>query len=584
MMRNTKLGGSALFAVFCAGAVAACNSIVGLDDLSISDASGGKSGASNNESGSAGTNTMMPEGGAQNVPTGGTGNVPGEGGGAGEPVVVVGECKTNQDCIDKFSADPPENSGSAGAGGDGSVAAVCVKPEQRCVPLLSEDCDTITGDYTNDNAIIVGSLFSTKGAQAATNIQRQQAAMLAVEQMNAVGGIPPAPGSDDPRPLVMVSCDEVTNLVRSAEHLVKDLKVPAIVGPNTSQDTLDVSKVTVQGGTVVMTPTAVASSIVSLNDKDLTWLMVPSDVQRAPLMISQLNDMETALKAERSLDTIKLGIVFRNDALGIGTRTSLNSLKLNGKALTDAINLGNNVQIDGYDGTAADQAALVSKYLTFKPDIIVLAGTAEAVSKVMVPLEAQWVDTNRPHYVLIDSTKVPELITATTNNEDLRVRVRGTGLTPGPSGKDTPTEAYEGFKIDYALRFPGGSPTISGMGPSHDAAYAIGLALAATKNMPVSGASVALGLRKLASGPTKLTTLGTNVLAAFQKLGSNAGMTAVGTFGVLDWDNNGAVKGGTLEMWCIGGTPEKPVYQSSGLLFDIMSQSKSGAYKQCGQL
>jgi ABC-type branched-subunit amino acid transport system substrate-binding protein len=583
MMRNTKLGGSAFFAVFCAGAVAACNSIVGLDDLSISSAGGSKSGAANNEAGSAGTNTMVPEGGTGNTAGGGSGNVPAEAGAGGEPVVVVGECKTNQDCIDKFTANPPEISGSAGAGGEGTVAAVCLKPEQRCVPLLSEDCDTITGDYTNDNAIIVGSLFSTKGPQAATNIQRQQAAMLAIEQINAVGGVPPGGTSAESRPLVMVSCDEVTNLVRAAEHLVEDLKVPAIVGPNTSQDTLDVSaKVTVPGGTVVITPTAVASSIVSLNDKDLTWLMVPSDVQRAPLMISQLNDMEAALKVDRATDTIKLGIVFRDDALGIGTRTSLNTLKLNGKSLSDNLTSGN-ASIDGYLGTAADQAALVSKYLTFKPDIIVLAGTAEAVSKVMVPLEAQWVDTNRPHYVLIDSTKVPELLTATTNNEDLRVRVRGTGITPGPMGKDTPYEAYDGFKIDYALRFPGGTATISGMGPSHDAAYAIGLALAATKDMPVSGASVAAGLRKIAGGTVKLTTLGTNVLAAFQKLGSSTGMTAVGSFGVLDWDSNGAVKGGTLEMWCIGGTPEKPAYQSSGLLFDIMSQSKSGAYKPCAQ-
>jgi hypothetical protein len=51
----------------------------------------------------------------------------------------------------------------------------------------------------------------------------------------------------------------------------------------------------------------------------------------------------------------------------------------------------------------------------------------------------------------------------------------------------------------------------------------------------------------------------------------------------LDWDSDGAVKGGTLEMWCIGGTPEKPVFQSSGLLFDIMSQAKSGTYTQCGE-
>jgi hypothetical protein len=121
------------------------------------------------------------------------------------------------------------------------------------------------------------------------------------------------------------------------------------------------------------------------------------------------------------------------------------------------------------------------------------------------------------------------------------------------------------------------------MGPAHDAAYAIGLALAATKDQPVSGASVAAGLRKLAGGAIKLTTIGTNLLSAFQKLGTGAGITAVGSFGVLDWDSNGAVKGGTLEMWCIGGTTAKPAYQSSGLMFDIMSQKQTGTYKQCGQ-
>jgi ABC-type branched-subunit amino acid transport system substrate-binding protein len=269
--------------------------------------------------------------------------------------------------------------------------------------------------------------------------------------------------------------------------------------------------------------------------------------------------------------------------LGVGTRTSLNDLKLNGKGLTDPLNLGNHVEIDGYVATQADQQAIVSKYLTFRPDIIVLAGTAEAVSKVMVPLEEQWTGDERPSYVLIDSTKVPELLTAVTGNDDLRRRVRGTGITPGPPGKNTPAEAYDGFKIDYDVRYEGSNATISGMGPSHDAAYAIGLALAATKDQPVSGASIAAGLRMLAGGPTKLTTLGTNLLAAFQKLTSGDGITVVGSFGVLDWDSNGAVKGGTLEMWCIGGTAEKPVYQSSGLLFDIMTQTQSGTYQQCGQ-
>ena len=588
-MRTLTLNNSALLAGLAAVTVVACNSLVGLNDLSVAEStSGGKADATNTGGSPASAGTVDNGGGS--TAKGGSGsetssagsNNDAEGGAGGDSHVFVGECTTNQECVDKAS----QNSGGMGAGGAGDagpVPAICLQPEGRCQPLLSEDCHTITGDYLNDRAIILGSLFSTMGSQAATNLPRQQAAALAIEQINAVGGVPGGKSSADARPLVLVSCDESTNLVRAAEHLVKDLHVPAIVGPNTSQDTLDVSaKVTVPGGTVVITPTAVASSITALADNDLTWLMVPSDVQRAPLMVSQIGVLEAQLKDERSLSQVKLGIVFRNDALGVGTRTSLNELMLNGKSLTDPLNLGNHVEIDGYNAADADQQAIVTKYLTFAPDIIVLAGTAEAITKVMVPLEAQWVGDLRPQYVLIDSTKVPELLTAVTNNDDLRGRIRGTGITPGPTGKDTPAEAYNGFKIDYDVRYAGSTSTISGMGPAHDAAYAIGLALAATKDQPVSGASVAAGLRKLAGGATKITTLGTNLLAAFQKLTTGAGITAVGSFGVLDWDSNGAVKGGTLEMWCVGGTTAKPAYQSSGLLFDIMSAEQSGTYKQCG--
>src|SRR5262249_2392884 len=160
--------------------------------------------------------------------------------------------------------------------------------------------------------------------------ERQQSAMLAVTQINNVGGVPSS--SAVPRKLVMVSCDESTDLMRVSDHLVNELHVPAIVGPNTSQDTLDLStSVSVKGDTVVISPTAVASSIGALLDNDLTWLMVPTDVQRAPLMISQINVLEKSLEADRGTTSIKLGIVFRNDALGVGTQTSLNDLVLNGK-------------------------------------------------------------------------------------------------------------------------------------------------------------------------------------------------------------------------------------------------------------
>ena len=474
-------------------------------------------------------------------------------------------CVSNAACSDEASA-------AAGS----EVPAVCVKSSGKCVELLSTDCETVTGDYRSEDAIVIGSLFSTKGAQAATNIQRQQSAMLAVAQINDVGGVPSQSGT--PKKLVLVSCDESTDLLRAGDHLVGELRVPAIVGPNTSQDTLDLSNsVSVPGRAVVMSPTAVASSVGALIDDDFTWMMVPTDVQRAPLMIGQINALESALKTERGVATVKLGIVFRDDALGTGTRTSLNGLILNGKPLSDPTNLGNRVHINPYDFSAENQDEIIAEYVQFLPDIVVLAGTAEAISRVMVPLEAAWPDpAPRPQYVLIDSVKVPELITAATGNDDLRGRVRGTGVTPTPSS----APVYEAFKLDYQIAYPGSS-IISGMGPAYDATYAIAFAIASTIEGPLDGSAVKAGLRKLGGGDMSVEIGATRALSAFQRLAAGDTIEARGTFSALDWSRDGTVTGGTIEMWCIGLPGGKPAYQSSGLSFDLKTNTVSGEYTPC---
>jgi len=487
--------------------------------------------------------------------------------GNGSGSELGGECATNAECTEAATA--------KSASGE-VVPAVCLKEERRCVELKTEDCDTVTGDYLNDNSILLGSLFSTKGAQAMTNLRRQQSAMLAITQINDVGGVPST--APMPSKLVLVSCDESTNLSRAGRHLVEELKVPAIIGPNTSQDTIELTtEISAPAGTVVMSPTAVASSITSLLDDGFTWLMVPTDVQRAPLMISQIGVLEEQIKEARGLRTVKLGVVFRDDALGEGTRTSLNSLVINGQAISHSINLGNNVRISPYDFNEPDQAEIVEEYLDFAPDIMVLAGTAEAISHVLRPLEDAWPNNQpRPHYVLIDSVKVPELLEAATANDELRTRVRGTGITSSPRS----VPVYDSFKVDYQVAYPGGA-IISGMGPAYDATYAIAFALAATRDEPVSGAAVKRGLRMLSGGATQIEVGATRATSAFQRLAGGEKIDAIGTFSTLEWDDNGAVMGGTLEMWCIGAPGGKPAYQSSELTFDIMTQEEVGTYTPC---
>ncbi|MDB4883505.1 MAG: Branched-chain amino acid transporter, amino acid-binding protein, partial [Gemmatimonadetes bacterium] len=435
------------------------------------------------------------------------------------PDTFVPDCTTNDECTLRATAEgpidagvddadaalPPADGGDAGDAaadaGQPTIPAVCVKSTGKCARLLSTDCTAITGDYHNNDAVVLGSLLFFKGSQATSGIARTQSSQLAIEEINAAGGLPAAIGSSARRPIVLVSCDGATNLLRAGDHLINELHVPGMVGPTTSQDTLDISlKMSIAAGTVIISPNAVASSIGDLPDQDLTWLLVPSDQQRGPLMISQINQIESELKIARSKSTLKLSIIYRNDALGVGSYSALSSLQFNGKPLSDAINAGSpsgNVRLDAYTPTAPNQQPIVTRHAAFQPDIVVLLG-AETVLKVLQPLETQWFQDagpDRPLYLVIDASKNADMIAVTTNNQPLRQRIRGTGVVSEAAS----LPVFSRFAGAYASRY-GSFPNISNMGPSYDATYALAYAIAAVKDLPLTGANIAKGLRKLGSG------------------------------------------------------------------------------------
>ena len=511
----------------------------------------------------------------------------------------MAECTTNAECTDKMSS------------GDTPTPAMCIKePNAHCVPLLSDDCMTITGDYMDDKAVLIASLLSVTGAQGATNIPRQQSAIMAVEEINASNassGILQSTAPGDTRKLVMLSCNEATNLPRVATHLITELHVPAIVGPNLSQDTLDLTlgdparglPSSAQAGTALMSPAAVASAIATIPDNGLSFMMVPSDIQRVPLMKIRINQLETQLRTARTpRTTMRIGIWYRGDALGEGTRDGLNTLVFNGNPLAMEIARGN-AREDMYSPTSTDNSAMVQAYIAFKPDIVVLVGTAEAASLFANPLEAAWATlpttVPKPYYVAIDSTKVPEVIAAVTANSELHVRWSGTGITPTPES----VPVLSAFQIAYGQRWKdaNGNPqpaTQSGMGPAYDAVYTIALSLVGKQD--VHGATISTSMGRLATNSVACTSDASGVQAPCftisdnkRTLYSNMSMlladkpvTEIGTFGRLEWDGQGAKSSGVIELWCIDATGTKPVFASSGQTYDVKTQTASGTYTPCG--
>lgn len=498
-------------------------------------------------------------------------------GGAPQPVTESGTpeigCRSNRDCTDRTT------SSAAPADGDAGGPVVCVKATGACVTLVTPDCPRVVGDYADDDAILVGTLVSDAEPGAL-----EQAAVLAAEEINAAGGgLPPTVADGRARPLVVVGCNAGGDVLRAARHLVEALHVPAIVGPASAEAVVDVTQqVSAKGGTAIMTPTSLASTIANLADGDLTWRAIPSDAQRAKLVIEQLEDLETVLRTTRSLTSVKLAIVHPTNTIGLSARDAIRGkLILNGRFIDDAANAAS-VSIDAYQaGDAASEHAIATKYaVTFKPDMVFITA-AEQVANVIVPLEQALTAARvveRPYYVLTDASKTRGLLDAVASTElppDIRRRIRGVGVKPEAGS----VPVLDAFRAAFATRY-GSPPSGPEAAASYDAMYAFAYAIAATSATPLSGASVAHGLRTLeVGGAANVGAAG--VTPNLHDLSAGRSVSLRGTFGLMHWDASGDIKGGTVEVWCVGTLAGAPAFGSSGLTMDVQTQVVGGAFVQC---
>jgi branched-chain amino acid transport system substrate-binding protein len=460
--------------------------------------------------------------------------------------------------------------------GPADASFVCVKSKGTCANLLSTDCLTVYGDAKADNAIILGSLAALT-TQASLNGPRLNAANLAVSEINLYGGIPD--GKNPPRPLALVSCDSAANLLRSARHLIEDLGAPAIVGPTLSQDAIDLTtKLSANSGTLLMSATTITSAISDLQDNNLTWRVIPNDVQRNPLFVQRINSLESEWR-DGGVDKPKLSIIWRNDVLGSGAYNALSTMTFNGKPLTDPANKPL-VSVEPYDPTLKEQTALVSRQLAFAPNIVAWIGTSESIALSFVPMENGWPGGKpKPAYVFIEPLKVRDLITAVNTSADptLRTRISGIGAAPTPESESV----LRNFESNFTARFPGVDPKTSGAAATHDVVYALATAIAAQKQLPITGANIALGLKKLATGGPTIAAQPTNLISIFGKAASGEPMTLLGTGGPFEWDANGDIVGSQIEIWCVGKAGGSASFGPSGAQYNTKTKTFSGTYAPC---
>jgi ABC-type branched-subunit amino acid transport system substrate-binding protein len=483
-------------------------------------------------------------------------------------------------------ARPKTNKQCAEAAGE---PAVYVAAANDCVKLKSVDCTVIEGSTDDENTVIFGALLAQSGSNAASGLARTNSARLAVRELNeatrSTGGVPSPNTCAAGRPIALVACDDNEDPAnnherkRAARHLVDELRVAAILGGSTSGSTVDIAtNVTLPKKTLLFAPSSTAISITALagatvDGSRLVWRAAPSDVVQSKVLALQVGELEAIAKLANGGAAVKLAVVWKADAYGTGINDTLKTLGvINGKPFADPGNAGSYLE-QTYDPTKAGQLdAATAAINVFKPNIVLLIGTAEAITGIMVPHETAG---NKPLYLLPDGPRKPELITAVTGNEDLRKRIRGT--IPG-----FVTPLADNFFYDrYKVAFPENNPTLSyGMAGAYDAIYLFTYALATSSGQP-TGTDMAKGLARMAGASPRIDVGPASISQGIQAMVDGRTVNFNGASGPLDFDVATGEAPSDYSIFCVRfddmGVPY--YFDSTGETYSAEQKKLVGTFK-----
>ncbi len=497
------------------------------------------------------------------------------------------ECRTNTDCGSETDYTICKRAAGTSSG--------------TCVKLKSNECTTVYGDWRNDNAFLFGSIFPTTGIDKSTGLARENAVKLAIDdiQKNA-SGLPAIPGQEvkKRRPLAFVGCSDDSNQkqgVRAARHLVENIGVPVIIGAAWSGVTMEIAtKVTVDKGTLLISPSATAPSITSLEDNGLVWRTSPSDVYQGMAMAKYMNILEKNIRSSRSIDEaqkIKVAVVYPGGSAGIGLKEALINnaelafrLAFNKAPATAAENAHHYMAFDYGDpsGPASElrYREAVEKILNFEPDVVFDLCAAEGILHILQPTEQEWASKNpgspAPYWVLNDAGQIRELweeVVATNN--DLRKRI--TGTVPGSEN-----DQFQVFKHNYIAADFGDNtdPAVFGPAGSFDAVYMIAYAAVALGSKPITGANLADAFSFLIphSEATSIDIGVFSLNSAFQILHAGRRIDINGASGPLDFDLATGEAPSDIQVWCMPKNESGMATsaQFSGLYLDASTKELKG--------
>jgi branched-chain amino acid transport system substrate-binding protein len=366
----------------------------------------------------------------------------------------------------------------------------------------------------------VGLLFGISGAISAMAPTMVEASRLAVEQVNAQGGIL------DGRKLVPVLGDSGCNPQNATDAATKAVnidRVLAMVGPSSSGAVLAAANsVTVPAGVSIVSPSATSPQVTKIVDKDLVFRTVPSDAYQGAALARTL--------LARGTKTV--AVTYLANDYGTGLAESF-------KAEYEAKG-GKLAAFQAHDGAKASYRSELSRLARGGADTLVIFdyGDGTGLTLLRQSLENGFFT----HFVGADGMKSEAMIRAIGANN------LGNLLVSAPVGAGE--QALEIFRKDFAAR--GGNPDGIFATTSYDAAFLLALAI---EHAGGDRAKIAASLRAVATAPGEPVLPG-EWAKAKKLIAAGKDIDYRGAAGNHEFDANGDVPGSYALFRIAGDTFE----------------------------
>jgi branched-chain amino acid transport system substrate-binding protein len=399
-----------------------------------------------------------------------------------------------------------------------SVAVACDDDDDD-----DNDVDTTppaqeTVEPGDPNALKLGLLLPYTGDLADFGPVFEEVAVLAINEINAAGGV-------FGRPIEYVTGNSATNpqdATEEARRLIEIEGVHAIIGPAGSDPTLAVAEsVTGRVGIPQISPSATSAAVTLANDNDFLFRMPISDAAQGVVLAD--------LAQEQGLDNICS--LYVNNAYGQGLSEELTA------AFTD---LG---------GTVTQQIPHEEVQTSYASELQ-QCGDATTLLAISYPVSAgvylrEAIEGDLfENYLFVDGTKSDELFRGLgwENFDGLY------GTAPGALDTAIGGAFSERYEAEYG-QTPDQLPF---MREVYDAVYA--MALAAEKAGSTDGTAIRDALREIANPPGTVINPGEEGwAAALEALGAGEDIDFEGASSAVNWDENGDVLVGAIEIWQIQG-------------------------------